>query len=65
VTVGYVFAAPPFSQFNVTGYIMSWNDLSKSELNLICQENTTCTGSGVLLDNPQKVITCKDTTGKQ
>jgi len=58
--VGYIFAAPPFSQFNVVGYQISWNDNSKSELNLICQENATCTGSGVLLGYPQNMITCKD-----
>lgn len=61
-TVGYVYAQPPFSQFSVVGYILTWKDGASSELNLICQTNGTCTGSGVLQKQPQKVITCNDVT---
>lgn len=64
-TVGSIYAEPPFSQFSVVGYTLSWNDGSESELNLICQNNGICTGSGVLQGNAQKVITCNAVAEKQ
>lgn len=58
VSVGTISSQPPFSQFSVVGYMLLWNDKSKSELNLVCQDNKTCTGSANFQGYPVKVITC-------
>ncbi len=65
VDVASVYAQPPFSQFPVSGYSLSWNDKARSDLNLVCQDQTTCTGSGNIQGYPLKVITCKKIPSKR